>query len=116
MQNGFAICIHDSEITEMAISGNYKRENTRWINYDSEDKVLTLRWSARSNEIYNAARKIMNNRYSRDKGCVEVPIANYRSVNNFAKKYDFCYTENALDAIEQYKKEVREMRRVKVDK
>lgn len=116
LKNGFAICIHDSEITEMAIRGNYKKENTRWINYDSEDKVLTLRWSARSNEIYNAARKIMNNRYSRDKGCVEVPIANYRSVNNFAKKYDFCYTENALDAIEQYKKEVREMRRVKVDK
>ena len=27
-----------------------------------------------------------------------------------------CYTEDALEAIEQYKKEQREMRRVKVDK
>ena len=50
------------------------------------------------------------------KGYVEIPIANYRSVNNFAKKFDFCYTESALETIKQYKKEQREMRRVKVDK
>ena len=115
LKNGFAICIHDDEITEKAINGDYKKENTRWVSYDSEDKVLTLHWTVRKNEIYTASRRIVNNRYNRDKGCVEVPVANYRSVNNFAKKFDFSYTEDALEAIEQYKKEVREMRRVTVE-
>lgn len=116
LKNGFAICIHDAEITEKAINGDYKKERTRWINYDSNDKVLTLHWTTRNNEIYSASRKIVNSRYNRDKGYVEVPIAHHRSVNNFAKKFNFCYTEDALDAIEQYKKEQREMRRVKVNR
>lgn len=116
LKNGFAICIHDSEITEKAINGDYEEERTKWIKCDLENKVLTLHWSIRSDEIYNASRKIVNNRYNREKGYVEIPIANYRSVNNFAKKFDFCYTESALETIEQYKKEQREMRRVKVDK
>ena len=116
LKNGFAICIHDSEITEKAINGDYEEERTKWIKCDLGNKVLTLYWSIRSDEIYNASRKIVNNRYNREKGYVEIPIANYRSVNNFAKKFDFCYTESAFDAIEQYKKEVREMRRVKVAK
>lgn len=116
LRNGYAICIHDAEITEKAITGDYEKERTRWIEYDSKNKVLTLHWSGRNNEIYNASRKIVNSRYNREKGCVEIPVAHYRSVNNFAKKFDFCYTEDALEAIEQYKKEQREMRRVKVDK
>lgn len=116
LKNGFAICIHDSEITEKAINGDYEEERTKWIKCDLENKVLTLHWSIRSDEIYNASRKIVNNRYNHEKGYVEIPIANYRSVNNFAKKFDFCYTESALETIEQYKKEQREMRRVKADK
>ena len=116
LKNGFAICIHDAEITEKAISGDYKKESTRWISYDSKDKVLTLHWAVRNNEIYTASRRIINNRYNRDKGCVEVPVANYRSANNFAKKFEFSYTEDALEAIEQYKKEIKTMRKVKVEK
>ena len=94
--------------------GDYEKEKTRWISYDSEDKVLILYWTRRNDESYNASRRITNNRYNREKGCVEVPVAHYRAINNFAKKFDFCYTEDALKAIEQYKKEQREMRKVKI--
>lgn len=114
LTKGFAICIHDSEITDKAIRGDFKKEITRWIQWNAKEKVLAIYWSERDDESYRASRKIKDNQYNYEKGCVEVPICRYRSVNNFMKKYDFCYTEEAQAAIEQYKSEQREMRRVKM--
>lgn len=113
LKNGFAICIHDAEITENAIAGKYEKECYKWVTWNGVKKSLALSWTVRD-KSYEASRKIKNNTYNNRTDCVEIPICHYRAVNNFAKKYDFQYSEEALEKIEQYKEEVRNMRRAKM--
>lgn len=74
---------------------------------------FALYWLVKD-ESYDASRKIMDNRYNFDTQCIDIHISHYRAVNNFAKKYDFQFSEAAIAAIEQYKEEKRNMRKVKV--
>ena len=114
--NGFAISIPNKIILEKAVKGDYERESTRLIGWKYKEKKLTIYWKEKDNESYYAAKKVINSEYNYKESCFEVPICHYRAVGNFAKKYNFCYTKRALAAVEQYKKEVRELRRIKIDK
>lgn len=111
--NGFSICIHDPAITEMAINGDYKKEITKWVNWNEKTQSLALYWTIKDNESYAASRKIVSNQHNYDTGCIDVHVSHYRAINNFAKKYNFQFSEEATTAIEQYKEEKRAMRKVK---
>ena len=113
LKNGFCICIHDPDITEKAINGDYKKERSKWVKWNEKTQSLAL-YSLVKDESYDASRKIMDNRYNFDTQCIDIHISHYRAVNNFAKKYDFQFSEAAIAAIEQYKEEKRNMRKVKV--
>lgn len=109
----FVLCIHDPDITEKAINGDYKKERSKWVKWNEKTQSLALYWLVKD-ESYDASRKIMDNRYNFDTQCIDIHISHYRAVNNFAKKYDFQFSEAAIAAIEQYKEEKRNMRKVKV--
>ena len=112
LKGGFAICIHDKEITEKAIKGEFEAECKRWIYSEPDDDLLRIYWRGRDNYLYQEARSIKTSKWNNPD--VTVNISEYKEVVKFAEENDFCFTETALEKIEDYKKAIKKARKVDV--
>lgn len=112
LKNGFCICIHDEEITNKAISGEYEPEHTRWIYARKDSAFLAINWDGRNNELYQKTRMIKGSKWSSPD--VVVDVSHYSSVKEFALKNGFRFTKAAQKKIDDYVKELLEVKEAKL--
>ena len=110
LKAGFPIMILDEVIREKAINADYKCEIYRWI--DIRKNEFRITWYGMNDKLYKVARSIPSSSYKYS--AVYIKIEHYGEVEEFAKLYKFHFTDNAIKAIESYKKELKEIKTVKV--
>lgn len=113
LENGFCICIHDSDIAEKAIKGEYRNEHTRWVYSRRGTNLLSIRWNGRNDEIYQNARKIKGSKW--DSGDVVVDVSHYKAVEEFAFKYGFKFTTAAQEKIDNYIEQMKQAKEAKIE-
>lgn len=97
---GFPVRIFDVKIREMAVTGKYEPECTRWILVRTDGKYkgwLAINWS-RDEDFYKAGRRIAGSRW--DKPSIIVPPESFEEVLDFAKMYGFKLSEAAQNAVD----------------
>jgi hypothetical protein len=101
---GFPITIMDEAIRNNAVKGIYEAECHRWIylrNTGEYEGRLVIKWDGQNDKLYSIARKLPKNKW--DNG-VLVKVEHYKEVEEFAKLYEFKFSESALKSIYEYKK------------
>ena len=111
LANGFCISIHDEAIKGKAISGAYKKEQTRWIDSKPDTPLLAINWNGWNNDLYEKASKIKGAKWSSPN--VVVDVSHWKSVEKFATENEFCFTKAAQEKIETYKKQLEEAKEAK---
>lgn len=92
---GFCVVFPNPEIRDIAITGTYQPEQTRWIKMVVSGKNKNhffIRWS-RGDDMYNEASKLSGARYS--KPGIAVPPEHVDEVLGFADIHGFQFTESA---------------------
>lgn len=112
LKNGFSICIHDPEILEKAISGDFEPEHTRWIYSRVNSSLLAINWMGRNEELYRMARKIKGSKW--DGQSVVVDVSHHHLVEEFAFDNGFRFTAAAEEKIKKYEEELKNTRKVDV--
>lgn len=100
---GFPVKIYDHIAREKAINADYEPEHTRWIYLRTSGKYegwLVIKWQGRNDSLYQIARKLSGSKW--DNGVV-VKVEYFEEVEEFARLYDFKFTDAALKAIQEYK-------------
>lgn len=102
---GFPITLTDDIIRQNAVSGNYQKEQKRWIAIYTEGTYkgwFSIDWNGRDENLYNVARKLPGSRWNSPN--VAVKVNYWKEVQDFAELYGFKLSAGALKAIEEYKK------------
>lgn len=103
LADGFTVRFPNKESMDMAISGNFSPECTRWVKYNSEKKKLAVNWKGHDDDLYYAAKKISGAKWSRDTRSMMVPVEFYREVLDFAETMEFKISTRAEKEIESFK-------------
>jgi hypothetical protein len=112
LKNGYCICIHDKTIMDNAITGNYIPEHKKWIYSRKDTSLLAINWGEKNDELYSRARKIKGSKWSSPS--VVVDVSHYKAIEKFAEENDFRFTKNAIQKIENYKKQMENIKEVTV--
>jgi len=113
---GFPIEISDEKIRENAINADFEPECTRWILLIVKGEYkgrLIAKWFGKDNELYRRARSLPQSRWHQGEKGVLVKIEHYKEVEDFASVYGFKFSSAAKTAIEEYREEFKNARRVK---
>ncbi|HZK57037.1 MAG TPA: hypothetical protein VFD17_01905 [Clostridia bacterium] len=103
LNKGFPVMILGEELRNMAISGEYEQECTRWIyamvsgDYKGQ---FAIKWKGRNEKLYKTARSLPGSRWD---SAVMVRVEHYKEVEEFAELYGFKFTNAALRLITEYK-------------
>lgn len=100
LNEGFSIRIYNSEIRQKAISGQFEREQERWIIFNIEEDKLWIKWEYGNNKLYNIINKLPGSKYKDGKMLID--IANYEVIKEFAELYNFKFTKKADEKIKCY--------------
>ena len=99
---GFAVRIYDGAVREMAISGQYSAEQTRWVVCRKAGVEcagwFVITWD-KDDDLYAAAKRIPGSRYL--KPFVAVPPEQYEQVLDFATHHKFTLSDAAQQAADQ---------------
>lgn len=60
LNEGFSIRIYNSEIRQKAISGQFEREQERWIIFNIEEDKLWIKWEYGNNKLYNTVKNFQD--------------------------------------------------------
>ncbi len=103
LANGFAVRFPDKASMDMAVSGSFSPECTRWVKYNPQKKKLAVTWKGYDDDLYQAARKLSGAKWNRDTGSMMVPVEFYSEVLDFAKTMGFRISNRAEEEIESFK-------------
>lgn len=109
---GFIIRIYNESIRNMAISGEYKPEITRWVTKNTKSGRFSISWS-KGDDFYQAARRIAGSRW--DRPSVTIAPEYYDEVLDFAEMYGFELSEGARNLVEKMQAEKEAMLTVSVE-
>ena len=112
---GFPILIENPQIRDKAINGIYEPEHTRWICLIAKGKhegKLRITWAGKDDELYRKARSLPRSRWVTGKGVV-VGVEYYKEIEDFAELYGFKFLPEVRQKIDEYKKELKNVTRVK---
>lgn len=99
LSGGVGICIHDKEIRDNAVSGNFEARHHRWI-LNHDDKNVKILYERGADDIYEAARKLPLNRYNGELHAVTVSAKSYSEIRDFANVFGFKISPNAEKILE----------------
>jgi hypothetical protein len=97
---GFPIRIFDESVRMRAITGDYQREQRKWVKGGTSGKYkgwFSLNWP-RGDDFYQAARLIHGSRYA--DGTVWAPADQFEEVLDFAESHGFSISAKAQAIIE----------------
>jgi SNF2 family DNA or RNA helicase len=102
---GFPVDFPDQETADLAVSGEYAPEITRWVLAGANEFTgwLRLRWSSKD-DLWSLARMLPGNRYDPDTASVMVPPDQWQEVIGFAEIHDFTISAKAQEIIDQARK------------
>lgn len=92
------------EVQNMAIKGEFEKENPRKIYISEDRKILRVYWSWKERGFYEEAKRISGAVWSRKNGCMEIPIKSYKQILDFAEINDFIFSSKAMEIIKAYEK------------
>lgn len=99
---GFVVRIPDMTAREMAVTGQYQKEQTRWIKESTSDKYkgsFAISWNRDREDLYDVARQLPGSRW--DRTVVTVPPERFEEVLDFAGIYGFKLSQAALNVVER---------------
>lgn len=100
---GYAVKVPE-EYLENIKKGEYSLEKTRWISYNSQQKMFVVWWE--HNDKIKTIFKNIKSTFKNKKYYVE--IQNYTEIFEFADIFNFSISEEAQRVAKQYQKEVEE--------
>lgn len=109
LKNGFAICIHDTEIMKKAIDGTFEEEYARWIYSTRNTSLLAIDWGCKNDELYRKSKQIGA---QWDGSFMRIDVFHYKKVEKFAKENGFKFTAAAKDKINDYKAQLDSLKKV----
>lgn len=109
---GFRICIVDYEIREKTINADYEEECYRWIKYNIKYDKLAFEWYGMNTKLYNASRKLPGSKWDSESKSTLVNLSHYEQVEEFAEMYGFKFSKSALQHIEEYKNNLKNVQKV----
>lgn len=104
LARGFTVEFMNTAQRDAALAGNFNPEKRHWVKYAVNKEQLVICWHGKNDELYEAAKRLSNARWSKENQGVLVPVEFYRQVEDFAEIYDFGFSDGAKDAIGKYKK------------
>jgi hypothetical protein len=110
LNKGFPIMVLDEAVRNNAINGIYEKEHTRWIYIRIRGDYagcLAIKWQGHNNSLYETAKSIPGAHWSN--GYMVLKVMHYKEVQDFADLYNFKFTQKALEAIEEYKRETEKI-------
>lgn len=93
---GVPVIIHDAKIRKNAISGIFEPKHLRWILSGDSDRIR-IYWAYMDNDLYKRAKELPYARYK--DGSVFVSAKYYNEIRDFAKLYDFKFSDKAEAAL-----------------
>lgn len=101
----FPVRVEDNEIREKAVSGEFDKEITRWIELKG-DKFLVV-WDKKE-DLYDVIKSLPSSKY--EKPNITIEKERYQELEDFAQVYDFTFNIEA----EVLLKKMKDLNRVKV--
>lgn len=98
---GFIVFCTDDEVKRKAVSGDFNPTTDRWVCKHGNELSISF---DRNDEIYNAARKIKYAKYRN--GSIKVQVVQYMEVEDFAKSFNFQFSDGAKQLISEYKRKI----------
>lgn len=102
----FAVRFPDEKTKDMAVSGEFMQEQTRWISWSEYAGKLAITWKERNDTLYEAARKLPGAKW--DDGCMKVSVEFYREVQDFATTMGFSFSKEVQRRIEKQMQKEKE--------
>lgn len=100
LSSGFTVQFENQHQADMALTGDFIFDNGRHISYYSTDKEFWIGWTKYDSDLYYASIKIPGAHWSGSLTCV--PVESYKDVKTFAEVYNFIFSPEAKDIIEEY--------------
>lgn len=92
-------------ISQAAVSGSYELRCTRWIcSYSDDEEHVYLSWD-RNDDMYYKALELTGAKWRSRRG-MRVPTSSADEIEDFAQLYGFQITDDAKEAIAEYRKSV----------
>lgn len=99
---GFPIRVYSEDLHKQILSGRFEPECDRWIlKYKDGFRIW---WDRKTEDFYDAARKLPGSRWLSEKRSVYIPPESFRELQDFADRYKFRFTVNAQAQMEEAKK------------
>lgn len=117
LNEGFPVVITDEEIREKAIIGEYENECFNWINFNDigskkyKNKFL-ISWGDFNTKLYEISKKMSSAIWSSNLSCMVVKLEHFEEVEEFARLYNFKFTDKAKKAIEEFKNQLNDIKTV----
>lgn len=102
LANGFAIQFPDLKSKELGISGKFEPLCNNWIVLRKESNSLAIKWKGMNDTLYSKSRLLPGAKWV--SSAMQVSVEFYREIIEFADTFEFRFTDEALSAIEKYKK------------
>lgn len=102
LSNGFTVQFPDEESRDMAVSGKFTPECSRWVKYNKEKEKLAIAWKGHDDDLYQKARRLSGAKW--DSGSMLVPVEYYLEVIDFAETMGFQISKRAHEEIEAFRK------------
>lgn len=106
LAEGFPVRIMDKKIRDMAISGSFESEQYNWIDTITKGELL-IQWLGYSNKLYAATKKLPGARWNSNLNGFNIKIEHAAEVEEFARLYNFSFTDSAIEAVEKFKESLK---------
>ncbi|WP_039241244.1 hypothetical protein [Clostridium botulinum] len=115
LAEGFPIRIMDKNIREMAINRTFELEQYNWVDC-IEKGILIIQWLGYSKKLYEIAKKLPGARWNNNLGVFNIKTEHIQEVEEFARLYNFKFTDRALKEIEIYRDNLKDIKIVSTEK
>lgn len=103
LENGYIVTFPDSEIAEMATSGDFEKYKINAVfGSEKDDKVLLVQFNRNDDEMQMQLLSIRGAKMS-CKDTVKINVSHYNELMEIAEENDFVITPAASKCIEKYK-------------
>lgn len=90
-----------------AIDGIFEPECDRWVQYNTTQEKISIRWWEDNDRLYQVARKLPGSKFYSPTKSVLVGVAHYKLIEEFAELYQFKFSKKAEEVIKAEKNKIK---------
>lgn len=116
LNKGFPILILDENIRNKAINADYENEHKKWIHtLTGENNIkFRIRWYYNNQELFDLAKTLPGAKY--ENYGFTVNSKHFETIEEFARMYDFKFTEKAKQLLESEKEKFNNIEQIQPKK